>query len=160
MLESVDSCYLGDIWAAHGANTGSFYLSSVARMWLSGLREGSMILASAMLCCMVVKPGPLETKTLTDYKEMKEEFLEEYVMSGRMKELVVLAVWWVSFFRWSPVLLIWFHRTKHRVFKAHRWHLSGHIPSWENLYYAIAGISIDGNITNVVRCHSLELSQS
>ena len=48
-----------------------------------------MILAFAVLCCMVVKPGPLESQTLTDYSEMKEEFLEEYVVSGRMKELEV-----------------------------------------------------------------------
>ena len=58
-------------------------------MLLSGLREGTMILASAVLCCMVVKPGPLESQTLTDYSEMKEELLEEYVVSGQMKELVV-----------------------------------------------------------------------
>ena len=60
-LESVDSfCYLGDMLSAgggcesavitgvelRGASTETFYLSSVARMLLSGPREGFMIHAS------------------------------------------------------------------------------------------------------------------
>ena len=61
-------------------------------MLLSGLRGGVggvTILAFTVLCCRVAKPGPIETQTLIDYSEKKEEFLEEYVMSGWMKEWVV-----------------------------------------------------------------------
>ena len=104
-LESVDSfCYLGDMLSA-GGGCESAVITRGRTAWgkyrdllpilssknvLSGPREGFMIHASAVLCYMAVKPGPLETpQTLIDCSEMKGECLEEYVGSGQMKEWVV-----------------------------------------------------------------------
>ena len=87
-MESVDSCFLGDMLSAGSAYEPAVIIRGrtvwgkyrnllpiLARLLLSGLKKWYMILASALLCCTAAYPGSLETQTLTDCSKMKEEFV-------------------------------------------------------------------------------------